>query len=64
LDIKSTNMPSGGQFIRMAAGFGNWHFIGNMLAVVPIWCDDAAIATLSAALFPGRQVVGVMADRC
>ena len=62
-----SNMPSVGRFMQdgeaVPASYMNF-YIGNHNVVVPIYGaenDDAAITTL-AALFPVRQVVGVMAD--
>ena len=60
-------MPSVGRFIQdgeaVPASYMNF-YIGNAAIVVPIYGaknDDAAIATL-AALFPDREVLGVIAD--
>jgi agmatine deiminase len=62
-----SNMPSVGRFMQegeaVPASYMNF-YIGNHNVVVPIYGaenDDAAISTM-AALFPDRQVVGVMAD--
>jgi agmatine deiminase len=60
-------MPSVGRFMQageaVPASYMNF-YIGNAAIVMPIYGapnDDVAIATL-AALFPDRQIVGVMAD--
>ncbi|OYY67797.1 MAG: agmatine deiminase [Sphingomonadales bacterium 17-56-6] len=62
-----SSMPSVGRFVQdgetVPASYMNF-YIGNHNVIVPIYGaenDVAAIATL-AALFPDRQIVGVMAD--
>lgn len=62
-----STMPSVGRFMQdgeaVPASYMNF-YIGNAAIVVPIYGaknDDAAIVTL-AALFPDRDVIGVMAD--